>query len=121
MFITQVVRALGIRYPFKIELVSKGHKKAHAYYWSICKNGGKGKLHSHFIRIYLGDITEDSRSYEQILAHEFIHAWQEEQGIDEYQEKNGVHMFHGPQFIEMADKLGYILGLENIYLKGIDL
>ncbi len=100
---------LGLKSPYKIEMVSKKNKNMAAGYWSLYKNGGKGKLHCHVIRVYLGN--KDYRDLETLIAHEMIHAWQEE---------NGHEDIHGKSFKKMARKMSKEFDLPHIYIKASD-
>lgn len=102
-------RFLGLESPFRIELRSKQKKSMTAVYWAIYTDGGKGKLHSHLIRVYLGN--QDSRDLDTLIAHELIHAWQEE---------NKHTDIHGKSFRKMARRMSKQFDLPNIYLKKVD-
>lgn len=107
-----LVHLLNIRYPYEIQLRSKTCKTATAEYWALYKNGGSGILHRHIIRIYLGNLKyAGERSFETLIAHEFIHAWQEEQGYLDN---------HGESFQYIADRLSRHLCLPGIYNPKID-
>lgn len=92
---------LNIQRPFKLELVSKSHKTDCGSYWAIYSQ--KKRNLSHLIRVYIKD---SPRSVDSIIAHEFVHAWQEEQGY------MGVHT---PEFIQMARRLSIHLSIPLIY------
>ena len=98
---------LSITQPYRIELVSRGNAKNEALYWPTYSDK-KGKL-THNIRVYMGN---GDRVLDALIAHEFIHAWQEEQKLQE---------IHGPQFINMAQILENHTGLTQIYEKEIDI
>lgn len=104
--ILECVKILKISRPFKIELLSRESTKFDALYWAHYSE--KRQNLTHRIRIYLGNC---GRSLEACIAHEFIHAWQEEQGLTEY---------HGPEFIRMAQKLQYKLSLSGVYCPDTD-
>ena len=108
------VEYLGLEKPYTIKLNSKGKKSASAEY--IAKYNRGGELVSHQITIYLGNQLEDTRDIETLIAHELIHALQEEEGIIE---------IHGEYFIDIAGLLvmyletaGIYIG--NIYIAGVD-
>ena len=105
--IIECVKILKLARPFKIEIVSASNPKMDAAYWP--KYSEKKLKLTHMIRVYLG---QSARSLETLIAHEFIHAWQEENKLSEY---------HGPEFIRMARKLEYKLGLSEIYIPGTDI
>lgn len=108
------VEYLGLEKPYTIKLNSKGKKSASAEYRASYNRGGE--LVSHQITIYLGNQLEDIRDIETLIAHELIHALQEEEGIIE---------IHGEYFIDIAGLLvmyletaGIYIG--NIYIAGVD-
>lgn len=107
MIIAKCVRILGLERPFDIQIKSRRHKSMDAAYWGLRTESGK--LQSHLIRVYLGN--EESRSLDTLIAHELIHAWQEENKLKE---------IHGVTFRYWAEKLEYIFGLEGIYIPGTD-
>ena len=112
MRLNEFVKYLGLTRPYKIEIKSRKHKSMDAGYIALYSDGGKGTLHSHLIRVYAGNIRRNnSRNLETIIAHELIHAWQEEMSIDE---------IHGPMFIKMAKSMDTIFDLPNIYMPDID-
>lgn len=110
MRIIQFADWLGIKKPYEIEIRSKSHKKMTAAYWGLYTE--KGNLSKHLIRVYLGNFTNpDERPLESIIAHEMIHAWQEENGINE---------IHGSQFKNLARWMSLEFKLDYIYIPDID-
>ena len=105
--ITTCVQVLKITRPFNITIKSAENKKVDAWYIPIYSP----KKHNltHEIVIYFGNNT---RPIESCIAHEFVHAWQEENGITEY---------HGPKFKYQAQKLEYITGLSGIFRAETDI
>ncbi len=103
----EYVEYLGLKKPFSVEIKSRKKKDCDAAYWGLYNE--KGNLKSHLIRVYLGN--NSNRSLETLIAHELIHAWQEEKGLKE---------IHGPEFIKMARKMEYKFCLSNIYIPEID-
>lgn len=103
--VSDYVKVLGLNKPFNIVLKSKGNKKADAKYWAMTRGG---KLDSHLIHVFMGSMY---RPLDVLIIHELIHAKQEEAGINET---------HGPYFQKWADKMGYIFGVEGIYLPDTD-
>jgi hypothetical protein len=99
------VEYLGLEKPYIIKLNSKGKKSASAEY--IAKYNRGGILVSHQITIYLGNQLEDTRDIETLIAHELIHALQEEEGIIE---------IHGEYFIDIAGLLVMYLETAGIYI-----
>lgn len=104
--ILEIVKYLGLKKPFDIQIKSRKHKNMDAAYWALNR---KGKLVSHLIRVYTGN--DSARSLECLIAHELIHAWQEE---------NNILEIHGTKFIKMAEKIEYKFGISNIYIPGVD-
>lgn len=100
------INMLSITRPYKIELLSSSNVESDALYWPVYSDK-KGKL-THNIRVYLGN---KHRTLEALIAHEFIHAWQEEQKLIE---------IHGPKFIAMARELEEHIGISGIYNKETD-
>lgn len=108
------VEYLGLEKPYTIKLNSKGKKSASAEYRASYNRGGE--LVSHQITIYLGNQPEDTRDIETLIAHELIHAFQEEHNIIE---------IHGDDFIDVAGLLSMYLEtagiyVGNIYIAGVD-
>ena len=96
---------LGLEKPYTIKLNSKGKKSASAEYRASYNRGGE--LVSHQITIYLGNQYLDSRDIETLIAHELIHAYQEEHNITE---------IHGDAFSEIAEMLTFTLEAAGIYI-----
>ena len=108
------VEYLGLEKPYIIKLNSKGKKSASAEYRASYNRGGD--LVSHQITIYLGNQPQDTRDIETLVAHELIHAFQEEHNIIEV---------HGDDFIDVAGLLSMYLKtagiyVGNIYIEGTD-
>lgn len=108
------VEYLGLEIPYTIKLNSKGKKSASAEYRASYNRGDI--LISHQITIYLGNQDTDSRDIETLIAHELIHAYQEEHNINE---------IHGDDFAEIAGLLSRYLEtagiyVGNIYIEGTD-
>ena len=99
------VEYLGLEKPYTIKLNSKGKKSASAEYRASYNRGGK--LVSHQITIYLGNQLEDTRDIETLIAHELVHAFQEEHNIIE---------IHGDDFIDVAGLLVMYLETAGIYI-----
>lgn len=108
--IAQTIRLLQLQKPYKIVIKPKLKGGASAEYYEMRR---KGKLVSHLIRINVDNMFADNaRSFESLIVHEFIHAWQVENNIQESD--------HGPHFQDKAAFMGYMLNMGNIYLKGTD-
>ena len=112
MRIQEFVSFLGLNVKFDIQLRNTAKDTATAEYWSL--RNEKGKLKKHIIRVYLLNIWGNplERDLETIIAHELIHAWQEEM---EYLD------IHGSTFKLMAADMSIEFNLPNIYIPKIDL
>lgn len=106
--ISDCIHFLDLTTKYEIILKHKTKKTHSAKYEALYND--HGKLVKHLITIYVGNIlkTPGERNVETLLAHEFVHAWQEEFGKED---------IHGDSFIEMA---GYLqerlteLGYDNL-------
>ena len=108
------VKFISLEKPYTIKLNSKGKRSASAEYRASYNRGGE--LVSHQITIYLGNQPQDTRDIETLVAHELIHAFQEEHNIIE---------IHGDDFIDVAGLLSMYLEtagiyVGNIYIEGTD-
>ena len=108
------VEWLGLEKPYTIKLNSKGKKSASAEYRASYNRGDI--LVSHQVTIYLGNQDTDSRDIETLIAHELIHAYQEEHGWTE---------IHGDDFADIAEMLTFTLraagfNIGQIYIAGVD-
>jgi len=99
------VEYLGLEKPYTIKLNSKSKKSVSAEY--IAKYNRGDVLVSHQITIYLGNQRTDTRDIETLIAHELIHAYQEEAGIEE---------IHGDDFQSIAEMLTMYLQTAGIYI-----
>jgi SprT-like family len=110
LFIRAVAEYLGLKKPFDILLSSRDGKYAA---WHLPVYTRNGKLKSHKITINFVNLQTDDRNLKTLVAHEMIHAWQEENG----------HMaeYHGPQFQNMAAGLSRKFpSLKGIYDPELD-
>lgn len=107
MNIQKLINFLELKNPVEIQIRSKKKKKMEAGYWGLYAEDGE--LKSHLIRIYGFDT---GRPLETLIAHELIHAWQEENYIDEV---------HGHMFITVAHNIGKAFGIPDIYIPELDL
>ena len=102
-----MVKFLGLKKRVELTIKTVPGEEEDAYYLSI--RSDRGRLVGHEIVIF----TENTeRSFETLLAHELIHAWQEEKRYDEN---------HGPKFKDMAAKMEDEFNLIDIYRSGVDL
>jgi hypothetical protein len=102
---------LKLEKPFNIVLKSRPsirYKNASGLYRPHYRNG---VFKSHLIHVFIYN-TLEYRCLDTIIAHELIHAWQEEKGMSE---------IHGKRFISMAKRIEKVFGLKNIYIEGVDL
>ena len=83
---------LELQKPVDLRIIQRFNKSADAYYEPIYSE--KGKLKRHKITIYTVDACRD---FDTLLAHELVHAWQEEKGF--------TKRAHGKQFRRMAHKI----------------
>lgn len=102
-----VIRLLGIKKPVDVTIKTRKGKDCDAYYLPRYSDR-TAKLIGHKIVIYA---LETTRPFDTLLAHELIHAAQEENRREE---------FHGDFFREKATMLEYTLGLREIYLHDVD-
>lgn len=105
--LNDLIAHLGIKLPVTITIKTRKGKDCDGLYLPHYSDR-TGKLIGHKITIYTVGI---SRSFETLLAHELIHALQEEKRLTE---------FHGPFFAEMAELLEWDFNIKEIYLKDID-
>jgi hypothetical protein len=98
---------LGLKKPVDLRVVSRYEKTADAYYEPVYSLSGKLKRHK--ITIYLIDAC---RGFETLLAHELIHAWQEE--------TRKTKKMHGRAFRKCAKKMELEFNLKELYIPGVD-
>lgn len=109
--VAQTLGYLRLRIPYKIVIKPylKGGNSAEYY-----EMRRKGKLTQHLIRVNMRNLYEDNaRSFESLLVHEFIHAWQAENEI--------LEADHGPEFVRIAQELEYHWNIPGIYIPGTDI
>ena len=102
------IKYLGLKKRINLSIITKKNRWADAEYEPDYSDK-TGKLIAHNITIYLKD---NSRDFETLLAHELIHAWQEE---------NKKSETHGEYFIKYAKKMEKEFNLREIYIPDIDL
>ena len=101
------IKFLGLTKPVVVRVNTRKNKHFDALY--LARYSEKtAKLLEHKITIHVGD---NARAFDTLLAHELIHAWQEE---------NGKTEIHGKHFKRLAKAMGEHFGIEEIYLKGTD-
>ena len=102
------IKFLGLKKRINLSIITKKNRWADAEYEPDYSDK-TGRLIAHNITIYLKD---NSRDFETLLAHELIHAWQEE---------NKKWETHGEYFIKYAKKMEKEFNLKEIYIEGTDL
>jgi len=105
-FITELISDLKLKHPVTITLSTKQNKHNDGYY--LPKYNDNDKLCGHRIRIYLND---NSRDLQATIAHELIHAWQEE---------NSDNAVHGRRFARRARRIEQEYGLLDVYIPRVD-
>ena len=105
-FIFAIKSDLELKKPIDIRLSTRKSKLDGLY---DPQYSDSGRLKSHLITIWL-DI-DNSRDIETLIAHELIHAWQEE---------NKCEDIHGKPFQDWADYLSLKYNLPDIYLPDVD-
>jgi hypothetical protein len=104
--LTKYTEFLALKKPVCIRVITKMNEWVDALYMPVYS--GKGKLREHKITIYYNG---NSRDFDTLLAHELIHAKQEEKQLKE---------IHGRFFRKTARKMQKRFKLERIYIKGLD-
>jgi hypothetical protein len=92
---------LSIKNPVKIELKDRIFQGNMGVHWVEMR---AGVIKTHIIKVALPLLVYSGRSLEEVIAHEFIHAWQAE--------NNRLYdkVCHGEDFQEKAAELTKILG-----------
>lgn len=104
----QYIKFLGLKKPVNLRIITKKNKWADAEYEGEYSDI-TGKLIAHNITVYF---KNNSRDFETLIAHELIHAWQEE---------NKALETHGPRFKKQAKRMEKQFGLREIYIPEVDL
>ena len=106
--LNRYIEFLGLKLPVTLTVKTREGKTCEAFYIGDYSTK-TGKLKGHKITIY----TKNSgRDFDTLLAHELIHAWQEEKGKAE---------IHGQYFQTLADSMSASFGLKDIFITGVDL
>ncbi len=103
----QMIEYLGIRLPVEVSVRTRRRADCDAFYIGVYSDK-TGLLKSHKIVVYTVDAHRD---FDTLLAHELIHAWQEEHKKAE---------IHGRHFQRLAQAMGEHFGLQNIYMPDVD-
>lgn len=98
---------LNIKKPVTIKMMPKSNRECEAEY--MPNYSDSGRLIDHEIVIYT---KNNSRDLDVLLAHELIHAWQEE---------NKCWENHGKFFRKYARRISDEFGLDDIYIPDVDL
>jgi hypothetical protein len=103
----QFIEYLDLKKPVVLKVNTRSHKAMDGCY--VPRYSDKtGKLTEHRITIYTKDTYRD---FDTLVAHELIHAWQEE---------NKKTEIHGKYFKALAKDMGEYFGLQEVYIKGVD-
>ena len=104
------IEFLGLKSPVELTFKTKSNKAMDAVYYPKFSN--KGNLKAHKITVFLGNQDVISRrTLDELVAHELIHAWQQENNLVE---------FHGVNFVVQAIAMDEKFDLPNIYLAELD-
>ena len=106
-FINSLIEYLRIKNPVTITISTKEHKSVDGYYTP--RYSSDDELVGHNIRVYIN--SDSPRSIEATIAHELIHAWQEENSDD---------AVHGRRFAYRARKLESSFALAHVYIPWTD-
>ena len=99
---------LGLTKPVVVRVKTRKNKKDYDALYQARYSDKTAKLLEHCITIYTQNA---SRDFDTLLAHELIHAWQEE---------HGKHEIHGKHFKKYAKKMTEYFGLQEVYIKDVD-
>lgn len=103
----EYIKFLGLKRPVNLRIVTRKNRFADAEYEPEYSDR-TGRVIEHHITVYYKNTTRD---LDTLIAHELIHAWQEEHKKQE---------IHGPYFKKYAKKMSTKFNLPEIYLDGID-
>ena len=107
-FATAYIRFLGLKAPVKFRIIKGSRKPFDAEYEPIYSDDAENVIEYHSIVICRQNV---GRAFRTLVAHELIHAAQEEKGLLE---------FHGPFFQRKARAMGKMFGLKEIFINGVD-
>jgi hypothetical protein len=102
------INFLGLKKPVVLRIKTRKNKHDYDALYESHYSDRTGKLLEHRITIFTQDAHRD---FDTLLAHELIHAWQEE---------NSKAEIHGKHFRKYAKRMTEHFGLQNIYIKGVD-
>lgn len=112
-YINKMIKALKLEYPVELRIRRKNRniKNAAACYEGLYR--GKN-LVSHRITINGSSIfNPDERSIKTLIAHELVHAWQEEKGHSNTE-------IHGKKFAQKAAKMNIKFKVPRIYIPELE-
>lgn len=101
------INYLGLKKPVELTIKTVRGEDEDAYYVPI--RSDRGRLIGHEIVIFTVDTQ---RLFDTLLAHELIHAWQEEKKLTET---------HGPKFKDMAMNMEETFDLIEVYIPEVDI
>lgn len=101
----EYIEFLKLKKPVNLRIVTRKNKSADAEYEAMYTDSGR--LKEHRITIYKGHV----RDFDTLVAHELIHAWQEEHKKQE---------IHGKFFVKYARKMEQAFALREVYIEGVD-
>jgi hypothetical protein len=104
--LNQFCEYLELELPVEVRVKQKHNRKCDAYY--LPKFNRVGKLRGHLIVIFT---INTGRDFDTLLAHELLHAKQEEMGLTE---------IHGKRFREWAENMESDFKLSEIYIAKLD-
>lgn len=113
--ITACKTYLKLKYPVRIEFKDRIWKNNLGVHWAVYSGD---KIKCHIINLSLNQLLNDTRGVNEVLAHEFVHAWQAEY-------KPVRKKFHTPSFVKKAKELqGFLnymgIRVNDLYLPDVD-
>lgn len=103
-----LIKHLGLQKPVTVTIKTRYNPEAEALY-NAHYSDRTGKLLGHKVVIY--SHVDNTRDFDTLLAHELIHAKQEEMRLQE---------IHGPVFKQWAADLETNFGLQEIFIYDVD-
>ena len=105
---------LELEYPIDIRIKTRSKKSCDAKYNAMLSSDNQ--LVHHRITIYLGNLGYNSRTFDELLAHELIHAWQQENHYLDVHGKSFQFCAEGLQ--ECLQSFGF--DVHNLYMPDLD-
>ena len=112
-YIDKMIKALGLKYPVELRVRRKNRniRYAAATYEGMYRGE---KLVSHRITLNGNSIiTPGERDIKTLVAHELIHAWQEENGLSEKET-------HGKKFARKAAKMNMKFKIPRVFIPELE-